>query len=186
MPRYEPSARVNTTSVNVPPISTATRAVISVFPRSPGESLYIDLHRPLGPLTSWANRLTEPTNVDFVSRRPRHRRCHHSRRRGSSGRSRSQGVPPPADPNGGGRGRRCSRERIGGGLDGEGDLPPRERDLAERLGISRTVVREALVVLRRAGSSRCGEVSPGRDGVVVGGVAVGAVELSMDRVRRRW
>src|SRR5579859_450210 len=40
---------------------------------------------------------------------------------------------------------------IGGGLYGEGDLLPRERDLAERLGVSRTVVREALAVLRRAG-----------------------------------
>jgi GntR family transcriptional repressor for pyruvate dehydrogenase complex len=40
---------------------------------------------------------------------------------------------------------------IGGGLYPPGDLLPRERDLAERLGVSRTVVREAVGVLRRAG-----------------------------------
>lgn len=40
---------------------------------------------------------------------------------------------------------------VGGGLYAPGDLLPRERDLAERLGVSRTVVREAIGVLRRAG-----------------------------------
>ncbi|UGS38315.1 FadR/GntR family transcriptional regulator [Capillimicrobium parvum] len=39
---------------------------------------------------------------------------------------------------------------IRGGLYGPGDLLPRERDLAERLEVSRTVVREATNVLRRA------------------------------------
>jgi GntR family transcriptional repressor for pyruvate dehydrogenase complex len=40
---------------------------------------------------------------------------------------------------------------IAGGLYSRGDLLPRERDLAEQLGVSRTVVREALASLRRAG-----------------------------------
>ncbi|MGH9174168.1 MAG: FadR/GntR family transcriptional regulator [Vicinamibacterales bacterium] len=40
---------------------------------------------------------------------------------------------------------------IGGGLYRAGDLLPRERDLAEQLGVSRTVVREAIGLLRRAG-----------------------------------
>jgi GntR family transcriptional repressor for pyruvate dehydrogenase complex len=40
---------------------------------------------------------------------------------------------------------------IAGGLYTPGDLLPRERDLAERLGVSRTVLREAIAVLRRAG-----------------------------------
>lgn len=41
-------------------------------------------------------------------------------------------------------------DAIRGGLYGPGDLLPRERDLAERLEVSRTVVREATNVLRRA------------------------------------
>jgi DNA-binding FadR family transcriptional regulator len=40
---------------------------------------------------------------------------------------------------------------IYGGLYRPGDLLPRERDLSERLDVSRTVVREAIAVLRRAG-----------------------------------
>jgi GntR family transcriptional repressor for pyruvate dehydrogenase complex len=40
---------------------------------------------------------------------------------------------------------------IGGGLYAPGDRLPRERDLAERLCVSRTVVREAIGILRGAG-----------------------------------
>jgi GntR family transcriptional regulator, transcriptional repressor for pyruvate dehydrogenase complex len=40
---------------------------------------------------------------------------------------------------------------INGGLYRPGDLLPRERDLSERLEVSRTVVSEAIAVLRRAG-----------------------------------
>jgi GntR family transcriptional repressor for pyruvate dehydrogenase complex len=40
---------------------------------------------------------------------------------------------------------------INGSLYRSGDLLPRERDLSERLDVSRTVVREAIAVLRRAG-----------------------------------
>jgi GntR family transcriptional regulator, transcriptional repressor for pyruvate dehydrogenase complex len=42
-------------------------------------------------------------------------------------------------------------DAIRGGLYQPGDLLPRERDLAERLGVSRPVVREAIAVLRDAG-----------------------------------
>jgi GntR family transcriptional repressor for pyruvate dehydrogenase complex len=42
-------------------------------------------------------------------------------------------------------------DAIRGGLYRPGDLLPRERDLAERLEVSRTVVREAIGVLRGAG-----------------------------------
>jgi GntR family transcriptional repressor for pyruvate dehydrogenase complex len=42
-------------------------------------------------------------------------------------------------------------DAIRGGLYGPGDLLPRERDLADRLEVSRSVVREAIDVLRRAG-----------------------------------
>jgi DNA-binding FadR family transcriptional regulator len=42
-------------------------------------------------------------------------------------------------------------DAIRGGLFEPGDRLPRERDLALRLGISRTAVREGLAVLRRAG-----------------------------------
>jgi GntR family transcriptional repressor for pyruvate dehydrogenase complex len=42
-------------------------------------------------------------------------------------------------------------DAIRGGLYAPGDMLPRERDLAERLQISRTVVREAMGVLRGAG-----------------------------------
>jgi GntR family transcriptional repressor for pyruvate dehydrogenase complex len=42
-------------------------------------------------------------------------------------------------------------DAIRGGLYESGDLLPRERDLAERLEVSRTVVRSAVDVLRRAG-----------------------------------
>jgi GntR family transcriptional regulator, transcriptional repressor for pyruvate dehydrogenase complex len=42
-------------------------------------------------------------------------------------------------------------DAIRGGLYEPGDLLPRERDLAERLEVSRTVLRAALDVLRRAG-----------------------------------
>jgi GntR family transcriptional repressor for pyruvate dehydrogenase complex len=53
---------------------------------------------------------------------------------------------------------------IRGGLYEPGDLLPRERDLAERLEVSRTVVREATRVLGRAGVV---EVRRGRAGGVV-------------------
>ncbi|HEX6023097.1 MAG TPA: FCD domain-containing protein [Solirubrobacter sp.] len=53
---------------------------------------------------------------------------------------------------------------IRGGLYGPGDLLPRERDLAERLRVSRTVVREATRVLSRAGVV---DVRRGRAGGVV-------------------
>jgi GntR family transcriptional regulator, transcriptional repressor for pyruvate dehydrogenase complex len=42
-------------------------------------------------------------------------------------------------------------DAIRGGLFEQGDRLPRERDLATRLGVSRTAVREGLSVLRRAG-----------------------------------
>ena len=42
-------------------------------------------------------------------------------------------------------------DAIRGGLYQPGDLLPRERDLADRLGVSRPVVREAIAVLRHAG-----------------------------------
>ncbi len=42
-------------------------------------------------------------------------------------------------------------DAIRGGLYQPGDLLPRERDLAEQLSVSRTVVREAIAVLRDAG-----------------------------------
>ena len=42
-------------------------------------------------------------------------------------------------------------DAIRGGLYGPGDLLPRERELAARLGVSRTVLREAIAILRREG-----------------------------------
>jgi len=42
-------------------------------------------------------------------------------------------------------------DAIRGGLYGPGDLLPRERELAARLRVSRTVLREAIAVLRREG-----------------------------------
>lgn len=60
-------------------------------------------------------------------------------------------------------------DAIRGGLYRPGDLLPRERDLAERLEVSRTVVREAISVLRRA---EIVSVRRGRHGgVVVGSFA---------------
>jgi GntR family transcriptional repressor for pyruvate dehydrogenase complex len=42
-------------------------------------------------------------------------------------------------------------DAIRGGVYGPGDLLPRERDLAVQLGVSRTVLREAVAALRQAG-----------------------------------
>jgi GntR family transcriptional repressor for pyruvate dehydrogenase complex len=55
-------------------------------------------------------------------------------------------------------------DALSGALYQPGDLLPRERDLAERLEVSRTVVREAIQVLRRAGVVT---VRRGRSGGVV-------------------
>lgn len=62
-------------------------------------------------------------------------------------------------------------DAIAGGLFGRGDLLPRQRDLAERLEVSPTVVQQAFDILRRAG------IISVRRGATGGAMVISVVEL---------